>query len=311
SLLTDPGYAAPPSGASQPQAGVETHPPVSTALPPASEAQQEGPDGPKSGPTDDPISTPTLSRQHQDIPTLQADTPLAEPPSLTVLCAALVDVAHFADHDDAEALHTLVQAFHTTCAEVIHGFEGYVAHYLSDGLVAYFGHPQAHEDDVQRSIRAGLRLIQALQQQSTTAAEWSGTVRIGIHTGPVVVGESSSGRHDPLAVGGTLTLAARRQELAAPGTVVISATTARLAEGYFLWQAKAVPPLPGGNPDLGAYNVLGESAARSRLEVVAQWRGLTPFVGREAGVAVVRGGWGEVKEGQGQGGRLLGEAGGG
>src|SRR5262249_49223318 len=85
SLLTDPGYAAPPSGASHPQAGVETPPPVSTALPPASEAQQEGPDGPKSGPTDDPISTPTLSRQHQDIPTLQVDTPLAEHRSLTVL----------------------------------------------------------------------------------------------------------------------------------------------------------------------------------------------------------------------------------
>src|SRR5262249_56616918 len=94
-----------------------------------------------------------------------------------------------------------------------------------------------------------------------------------------------------------------------PGTVVISATTARLAEGYFLWQAKAVPPLPGGNPDLGAYNVLGESAARSRLEVVAQWRGLTPFVGRAAEVAVLRERWEQVKEGMGQGGGVDGEGG--
>src|SRR5262249_60904577 len=105
-------------------------------------------------------------------------------------------------HGDAEALHTLVQAFHATCTAVVHAFEGSMAHYLSDGVVAYFGYPQAHEDDVQRSIRAGLRLVQALQQQSTTAAQGPGTVRIGIHTGPVVVGESGGGRHAPLAVGG-------------------------------------------------------------------------------------------------------------
>src|SRR5262249_19686966 len=113
---------------------------------------------------------------------------------------------------------------------------------LSDGLVAYFGHPQAHEDDVQRSIRAGLRLVEALRQQSTAAVQGPGTVRIGIHTGPVDGGESGGGRHDPLAVGGTLTIAARLKDLAAPGTVVISATTAQLVEGYFLLQTREVPP---------------------------------------------------------------------
>src|SRR5262249_40574382 len=91
--------------------------------------------------------------------------------------------------------------------------------------------------------------------------------------------------------------------------VVVSATTARLVEGYFRWQAKAVPPLPGEPQGLAAYDVLGESAVRSRLEVVAQRHGVTPFVGREAEVAGVRERWEQVKEGMGQVVLLHGEAG--
>jgi class 3 adenylate cyclase len=106
-----------------------------------------------------------------------------------------------ADLLDAEELHAVVQVAHTTCAEIIHGFEGYIAHYLSNGLVAYFGHPQAHEDEVQRSIRAGLGMVKALQNRSMASAERRLIVRLGIHTGPVVVGEIGAGRHDALAVG--------------------------------------------------------------------------------------------------------------
>src|SRR5262249_6640733 len=126
-----------------------------------------------------PLSTassqpPQLSAAHQaprDLDTPQAGTPLAEHRSLTVLCAEVVDVSRLAGHLDAEELHVLVQASHSTCTDIIHGFEGYIAHYLSDGLVAYFGHPQAHEDDVQRSIRAGLRMVQTLRNQPTASAE--------------------------------------------------------------------------------------------------------------------------------------------
>jgi hypothetical protein len=170
---------------------------------------------------------------------------------------------------------------------------------MSDGLVAYFGHPQAHEDDVQRSIRAGLRLGQTLQKQQTPSAARSRTVRMGIHTGPVVV-SVVGGRHDALAVGETLTIAARLKELATPGTVLISATTARLVEGYFLWQEKAVPPLPGADQERRAYDVLGESEARSRLDVVVKQHRLTPFVGREAELVVLRERWGQVQEGMDQ-----------
>jgi len=149
------------------------------------------------------------------------------------------------------------------------------------GLVAYFGHPQAHEDDIQRGIRAGLCLVEALQKRPVAYANGQIAVRVGIHTGPVVVGEIGGGRHDPLAVGETLTIGARLKDLAEPGMVVISATTARLVEGYFLWQEKAVPPLPWGDQGLVAYHVLGESETRSRLDIVAKQRRLTPFVGRE------------------------------
>src|SRR5712692_9111740 len=261
---------------------------------------------------------PPPSEVHQaprDLHTPQVGTPLAEHRSLTVLCAEFVGVSGLADHLDAEELHAIEQASHTTCTEVIHGFEGYIVHYLSAGLVAYFGHPQAHEDDVQRSIRAGLRMVQTLQNRPTASAEQTVsaerrlTVRLGIHTGPVVVGEIGGGRHDPLAVGETLTIAARLKDLAEPGMVVISATTARLVEGYFLWQEKDVPPLPGGDQGRVAYDVLGASEARSRLDIVVKQRRLTPFVGREAEMAVLRERWEQVKEGMGQVVLLHGESG--
>ena len=246
---------------------------------------------------------PQPSEAHQaprDIHTPQDGSPLAEHRSLTVLCAEFVDMARLADHLDAEELHAVVQAAHTTCTEVIHGFEGYIAHYLSNGLVAYFGHPQAHEDEVQRSIRAGLGMVKALQNRSMASAERRLTVRLGIHTGPVVVGEIGGGRHEALAVGETLTIAARLKDLAEPGMVVISATTARLVEGYFFWQEQEVPPRGGGDQHLVAYDVLGESEARSRLDIVVKQRRLTPFVGREAEMAVLRERWEQVKEGMGQ-----------
>ena len=255
---------------------------------------------------------PPPSEAHQaplDIHTPQVGPPLAEHRFLTVLYAEFVDRTRLADHLDAEELHAVVQATHTACTEVIDSFEGYIAHYLSDGLVAYFGHPQAHEDDVQRSIRAGLRMVQALQNRQIASAATALTVRLGIHTGPVVVGEIGGGRHDPLAVGETLAIAARLKALAEPGMVSISATTARLVEGYFLWREKEVPPLQGGNQGLMAYDILGESEARSRLDIVVQQRRLTPFVGREAEMAVLRERWKQVQDGMGQVVLLHGESG--
>jgi len=127
-LLSDPSTVAPPSGVPQPHTSVETIPSPSPQGPPPSEAHQVP----------------------RDIPTPQDGSPLAEHRSLTMLCAEFVDMARLADHLDAEELHAVVQASHATCTEVIRGFEGYIAHYLSDGLVAYFGHPQAEYFGVAR-----------------------------------------------------------------------------------------------------------------------------------------------------------------
>ena len=112
---------------------------------------------------------------------------------------------------------------------MIQRFEGHIAQYLGDGLLVYFGYPQAHEDDAQRAVRAGLGIVGALQTLNTRLEQGHGVrlaVRLGIHTGLVVVGDmGSGGRQEQLALGDTPNLAARLQGLAAPDTVAMSAAT--------------------------------------------------------------------------------------
>jgi class 3 adenylate cyclase len=159
----------------------------------------------------------------------------AERRQLTVLFCDLADSTRLARHLDPEDLRDVIRAYQTTCVAVIQRFAGHVAQYLGDGLLVYFGYPQAHEDDAQRAVRTGLGILQAMGTLNAGLVQDKGvrlTVRLGIHTGRVVVGEMGSGdRHEHLALGDTPNLAARLQGLAAPDTVVISAATARLAQG--------------------------------------------------------------------------------
>src|SRR4029077_2390050 len=167
--------------------------------------------------------------------------PMAERRHLTVMFCDLVDSTRLAGHLDPEDLRTVMQAYHQTCAAVIHRFDGYIAQYLGDGLLVYFGYPLAHEDDAQRAVRAGLGILHALDPLNARLPLPPGdrlAVRLGIHTGLVVVGEVGAGaRQEPLALGETPTLAARLQGLAAPNTLVISATTWHLLGGFFACQA--------------------------------------------------------------------------
>jgi predicted ATPase len=201
-----------------------------------------------------------------------------------------------------------VRTFHTTCAEVIHGLEGAIGQYLSDAVVAYFGYPQAHDDDPQRSIRAGLRLLDTLRQRAADFAAGPCAVRVGIHTGPAVVGALGGDQQALLAIGETPAMAARLQELAPLGGVVISVATARLVEGYFPWREIAIAPLTAQDAPHTAYHVLGDSAAQSRLEVVTR-RALTPFVGRDVERTLLRERWAQATDGLGQVVVLSGEAG--
>jgi class 3 adenylate cyclase len=165
----------------------------------------------------------------------------AERRQLTVLFCDLVDSTVLASQLDPEEWREVVRAYQDTCAKVIARYEGQIAQYLGDGLLVYFGYPQAHEDDAQRAVRAGLGMIEALGQLNTRLAQERGVslaVRLGIHTGLVVVGDVGEGtRKEQLALGETPNVAARLQAMATPNTLVISATTSQLLGGFFACQS--------------------------------------------------------------------------
>ena len=245
------------------------------------------------------------------IPTV-SPPPEAERRQLTVLFCDLVDSTPLASQLDPEDLREVVRAYQDTCAKVIARFDGHIAQYLGDGLLVYFGYPLAHEDDAQRAVRAGLGIVEALGPLNTRLTQERGVqlaVRLGVHTGLVVVGEvGGSTRQEQLALGETPNLAARLQGIAAPDTLVISASTLQLLGGFFACQPLGTPPLKGQAQPLAVYRVLYESMARSRLEAAGS-TGWTPLVGREQEIGLLRERWAQVKEGGGQVVLLSGEAG--
>src|SRR5712691_147335 len=271
------------------------------------------------------IDTPAAPPQSIPSPPTQ-DTASVQPPSpfgtprppdaerrqLTVMFIDLVDSTVLATQLDPEDLREVVRAYQDTCAKVIARFDGHIAQYLGDGLLVYFGYPLAHEDDVQRAVRAGLGMIDALGQLNTRLAQERGVqlaVRLAIHTGLVVVGDVGGGpRQEQLALGETPNLAARLQGLAAPNTLVISAATLQLLGGFFACQSLGTQLLKGFAQPLEVYQVLSESTARSRLDVAGR-TGLTPLVGREQEVGLLLERWAQVKDGLGQVVLLSGEAG--
>ena len=270
-------------------------------------------------PADFPLPRPTLQPVTQADQPTQAESPPLAPPSpdaerrqLTVLFCDLVDSTVLASQLDPEELREVVRAYQETCAKVITRFDGHIAQYLGDGLLIYFGYPLAHEDDAQRAARAGLGMVEALGQLNTRLAQERGVhlaVRLGIHTGLVVVGDVGSGtRHEQLALGETPNVAARLQGIAAPNALVISAATFQLLGGFFACQSLGTPLLKGLAQPLEVYQVLYESTARSRLEAAGS-TGLTPLVGREQEVGLLRERWEQVKDGMGQVVLLSGEAG--
>src|SRR5256712_4099810 len=245
-------------------------------------------------------------------PPAASQSPDAERRQLTVLFCDLVDSTVLASQLDPEDLREVVRAYQDTCAKVVARFEGHIAQYLGDGLLVYFGYPLAHEDDAQRAVRAGLGMIEALGQLTTRLEQERGVqlaARLGIHTGLVVVGDMGGGaRQEQLALGETPNLAARLQGVAAPNTLVISATTFQLLGGFFACQPLGTPLLKGFAQPLAVYRVLYESMARSRLEAAGS-TGWIPLVGREQEIGLLLERWAQVKEGVGQVVLLSGEAG--
>jgi class 3 adenylate cyclase len=170
-------------------------------------------------------------------PPLESRSPAAERRQLTVMFCDLVDSTRLSSQLDPEDLREVVRAYQQVCSTVITQFDGYIAQFLGDGLLVYFGYPQAHEDDSQRAVRAGLGMLavmgdlnQGLQQAKSIQL----AIRVGIHTGLVVVGEMGGAqRQEQLALGETPNIAARLQGLAAPNSIAVSEVTSRLIQGYF------------------------------------------------------------------------------
>jgi len=262
------------------------------------------------------------SEEKQSIQTLDSrltDPRLAagERRQLTVMFCDLVGSTALSTQLDPEELREAILAYQEACAQEIRRFEGYLARYVGDGLLVYFSYPQAHEDDARRAVQAGLGIVATLphlnsrlQQTVEAIHEFPLRVRIGIHTGLVVISDMGGGGYrDPMAiVGETPNVAARLQGLAEPDTVVISQATHRLIQGYFQCQDLGLQTLKGISTPLPVYRVLHESEAQSRFEVAVR-TGLTPLVGRDEELGLLLRRWEKVKESEGQVMLMSGEAG--
>jgi class 3 adenylate cyclase/predicted ATPase len=266
-------------------------------------------------PTASPVplpATPDVSPAQGEAAAVGPATPDAERRQLTVMFCDLVDSTALSSQLDPEDYRDVVRAYQRVCTEVIQRYDGHIAQLLGDGLLVYFGYPQAHEDDAHRAVRTGLGILAAMGDLNTRLQQAKGiqlAVRVGIHTGLVVVGAMGGGaRQEQLALGETPNIAARIQSLAQPNTVAISEATYRLVQGYFAYQDLGAQALRGVAEARHVYHVLGESGATSRLDV-AQPRGLTPLVGREQEVGLLLERWAQVKAGHGQVVLLTGDAG--
>jgi class 3 adenylate cyclase/predicted ATPase len=218
----------------------------------------------------------------------------------------LVDSTALSTRLDPEDLRDIVRAYQRACAEVIGRFDGHIAQYLGDGVLVYFGYPQAHEDDAQRAVRAGLGIVEAVGRMRA-GADQRLAARVGIHTGGVVVGNvGGDGRQERLALGETPNVAARLETLAGPNRVVVSMATHRLIEGFFAVRDLGHQTLKGLSAPLRVFEIVEESAARSRLDAAA---GLTPLVGRAQELGLLLDRWEQASEGRGQVVLLTGEPG--
>ncbi|MCP3395529.1 AAA family ATPase [Bradyrhizobium sp. CCGB12] len=233
----------------------------------------------------------------------------AERRQLTVMFVDLVGSTALAARLDPEEMAEVLRSYQNVVAGAIARFEGHVAKYMGDGVLAYFGYPRAHEDEAERAVRAGLAAITAVHSLASAHGETL-AARVGIATGPVVVGEliGEGAAREETVVGDTPNLAARLQALAEPDTVVISARTRELIGGLFELTELGMQILKGFPVLVRPWRVVGEGAAESRFEAL-HGTGLTPLVGRENEIGLLLEHWERAKDGEGQVVLLTGEPG--
>ncbi|MET0532061.1 MAG: AAA family ATPase, partial [Microvirga sp.] len=231
----------------------------------------------------------------------------AERRQLTVMFCDLVDSTALSVRLDPEDLRDVIAAYHTCVGEVMRRFGGFVAKYMGDGVLVYFGYPQAHEEDGERAVRAGLALIEAMGRLAPSPEQRQ--VRVGIATGVVVVGDltGSGEAQERGIVGDTPNLAARLQALAVPNAVIIAEATHRLVGTMFEVQSLGFQALKGIAGPAQAFRVLRERPTHSRFD--ARARTLYPLIGRENELGLLLDRWRQAKTGEGQAVLLVGEAG--
>jgi len=227
---------------------------------------------------------------------------------VTVLFSDLVGSTEISARLDPEEWRELVADYHRAAAEAIARFGGHVAQLLGDGVMAYFGWPEAHENGAERAARAGLAVVDAVAALHCSSRRESPPlqVRVGIHTGAVVVG--ATGGKETLAYGETPNIAARAQAEAEANTVVISAASHRLVSGLFVVAERGAHRLKGIPEPVELFRIVRLSGARNRLAAAAA-TGLTPFVGCEDELRLIWNRWERASGGEGQMVLITGEAG--
>jgi class 3 adenylate cyclase/tetratricopeptide (TPR) repeat protein/ABC-type transport system involved in cytochrome c biogenesis ATPase subunit len=253
------------------------------------------------------LEAPADAPPRDETPAASGRHARAERRQLTVMFCDLVGSTSLAEALDPEELRELMRAYQETCGAAVARYAGHVAQYLGDGLMVYFGWPQAHEDDAERAVRAALDIVQDVKKVAAPAPM---QVRVGIATGPVVVGETGAGDASipKVAVGETPNLASRVQGLAQPDEIVIAATTQRLVGQAFELHDLGEQALRGILEPVRAYRVLAAGSAEDRF-AARRGRSAAPLVGRDSELALLEERWRQALDGEGQVVVLSGEAG--
>src|SRR6202041_3182595 len=221
---------------------------------------------------------PVVKPAAASTPIREEAIPGGERRQLTVMFCDLVGSTALSERLDPEELRSLLHTYRTLCGDVIGRYDGFVARYVGDGILTYFGWPTAHEEDAERAVRAALEIVQTVKRASSTEDL---SVRIGIATGPVVVGEPAGvGEQSKLAIGSTPNLAARLQGLATAQQIVIAASTRRLVGRAFELIDLGERDLKGIAEPVHAWRVQRALVTESRFDAHRGASDLTPLVGR-------------------------------
>ena len=226
---------------------------------------------------------------------------------LTVLFCDLVGSTTIAGQLDPEEWRETIAGYHRAAAEAIVRFDGHVAKYLGDGVMAYFGWPAAHDNDAERAARAGLAILDAITKLNEQPGHTNLSARVGIDSGVVVIGKGAGNEAE--VFGDTPNIAARVQTIAESGTVAVTGATHRLVSGLFVVEDCGAQELKGIERPIRLYRVERPSGMRGRFPAMAAIRGMTPFVGREDELRSLLHRWERVLDGEGQVVTIIGEAG--